>query len=320
MQKFLTQLSVRLSLVLAACLLPADAARSQLLSKEPPEEIRGLEISDKLGEQVPLDIELFDATGRTLEIGEYFTDQRPVVLLLVYYDCPMLCGLMLNKMNEVINGTEPTVGEDYKIVVVSFDHTNTTEMARQMQERYHLGYDRGFGEEGEGAESYVFHTATAGEARRLSNAVGFDYRFIPSSGEFSHGSVMYVLTPDGRVSSYLSGLDYEPRQLRLALLDARDSKISKSIADFFLHMCFSFDPTAGQYTMEAFRVMQVAGVLSIVGVGGLIGGLRVIEIVRRRSDRRGAAGAAHVETGLQTEMSKSDTNSIRGAAAGAMHS
>ncbi len=287
----------RFSLPILAALLSAlafgSSARGQVLSDEPPEAIRGLEVSDKLGFRVPLDVEIFDSTGKTVEIGSYFNDRRPTVLLLVYYDCPMLCGLMLNKMNEVINATDQTVGEDYRILVVSFDHTNTTEMARQMQERYHRAYDRGLDELG--AESFLFHTATAGQSRRLADSVGFDYRFIPASGEFSHPSVMYILTPDGTLSSYLSGLDYEPQQLQIALLDAGDSKIAKSIADFFLHMCFTFDPTAGAYTLEAFRVMQIAGVLSVIGVGGLIGGLRVIEVFRRRSARN-AAGASSEPT------------------------
>ena len=293
--------------VLSMLVLATAHAHGQVLSDEPPAAIRDLDVSDKLGFRVPTDVELFDSTGKTIEIGSYFSDRRPTVLLLVYYDCPMLCGLMLDKMNEIINGVEQTVGDDYRILVVSFDHTNTTEMARQMQERWHRAYDRGLDEVGQ--ESYLFHTATAAEARRLADAVGFDYRFMPKSGEFSHPSVMYILTPDGTLSSYLSGLDYEPKQLRLALIDAADSKIARSIGDFFLPLCFTFDPEAGAFTLQAFRVMQVAGVLSIIGVAGLIGGLRVLEIVRRRSRTASPATANH-----QRE------NHMSGPATGAMQS
>lgn len=286
----------------------AGGVGAQLLSDEPPAAIRDLELSDRLGEPVPTDIELFDANGKTVQIGSYFSDQRPTVLLLVYYDCPMLCGLMLEKMNEVINATKQTVGEDYRILVVSFDHTNTTEMARQKQEQYHRGYNRGLDELGE--KSFLFHTAKAAESRRLADAVGFDYRFIPQSGEFSHPSVMYILTPDGRLSSYLSGLDYEPKQLQIALLDAADSKIAMSVGDFFLHMCFSFDPTSGAYTLEAFRVMQVAGVLSVIGVGGLVVGLRVLETVRKRGSRAAA----------RSERKSDSESSLGRPATGAMQS
>lgn len=277
-------LATILSLVTLAA---ASSASAQLLNDEPPEAIRGLEIRNTVGESVPLDIVIYDVNGEAIELGEYFTDQRPVLLLLVYYDCPLLCGLMLNKMNEVVNEASPTVGDDYKIVVVSFDHTNTAAMAKGKQVLYQAGYDRGLTKLGR--ESYTFHTTTAAQARRLADAVGFDYRFMPKSGEFSHPSVMYILTPDGRVSSYLSGLDYEAKQLQLAILDASDGKTAMSIGEFFLHMCFSFDPSAGAFTLQAFRVMQIAAVLSIIGVGGLVVGLRIWEIVRKR---RGIAAAA----------------------------
>lgn len=285
-----------IAIVLLSTLVLGGGARGQVLSSEPPEAIRDLDVSDKLGFRIPMDVEVFDSTGATVEIGSYMNDRRPTVLLLVYYDCPMLCGLMLDKMNEVINGTDQVVGDDYRILVVSFDHTNTTEMARQAQERWQRSYARGLDKLGQ--ESYLFHTATAGEARRLADSVGFDYRFQPKSGEFAHPSVMYILTPDGTLSSYLSGLDYEPKQLRIALIDAADSKIARSIGDFFLHLCFSFDPAAGAFTLQAFRVMQVAGVLSIIGVAGLVGGLRVLEIVRKRSagPRLAAANTEHSES------------------------
>ena len=271
-------------LSLAVAWAAAVPVSAQVLSDEPPEAIRDLEVRNTVGAAVPLDVILYDADDQTVELGDYFTDQRPVLLLMVYYDCPMLCGLMLNKMNEVVNATAPTVGEDYKIVVVSFDHTNTAAMSKSKQTLYHAGYDRGLNKLGR--ESYRFHTTTAAEARRLADAIGFDYRFMPKSGEFSHPSVMYLLTPDGRVSSYLSGLDYEAKQLQIAILDASDGKAIRSIGEFFLHMCFSFDPTAGAFTLQAFRVMQIAGVLSILGVGGLIIGLRLWEIARKRRQAR----------------------------------
>ncbi|MGP1272349.1 MAG: SCO family protein [Phycisphaerales bacterium] len=274
-------------LAVSLAALVSTTACAQVLNAEPPEAIRDLEIRNTVGEQVPLDIPLYDSEGQALQIGDYFTDRRPVLLLMVYYDCPLLCGLMLNKMNEVVNEASPTVGEDYKIVVVSFDHANTSAMAKGKQTLYHAGYDRGLTKLGR--ESYRFHTTTAAGARRLADAIGFDYRFMPASGEFSHPSVMYLLTPDGRVSSYLSGLDYEAKQLQIAILDASDGKTAMSIGEFFLHMCFSFDPTAGAYTLEAFRVMQIAGVLSVLGVGGLVGGLRIWEVVRRRNARASLA-------------------------------
>lgn len=263
----------------------AAPLRAQLLSDQPPEAIRGLDVSDRRGAPVPPDLLLINAEGAEIELGSYLSDQRPVVLLMVYYDCPKLCGLMLQTMSRVINETSPTVGEDFKIVVVSFDHANTPAMARTHEIGYKAAYARGLTELGR--TSFRFHTTTAAEARRLADAVGFDYRYQPADGEFAHPSVMYVLTPDGRVSSYLSGLDYNADQLRIALLDAGKSKIGMSLGDLFLHMCFTFDPTLGRYTVQAKTVMKIAGVISILGVGGLVLVLRLREVGARRAGKAG---------------------------------
>jgi protein SCO1/2 len=281
----------------------AGLSCAQLLSEQPPEAIRGLDVSDRRGASVPPDLLLIDAEGSEIELGSYLTDQRPAVLLMVYYDCPKLCGLMLQTMSRVINETAPTVGEDYKIVVVSFDHANTPAMAQTHEIGYKAAYARGLTELGHA--SFRFHTTTAAEARRLADAIGFDYRYQPADGEFAHPSVMYVLTPDGRVSSYLSGLDYSADQLRIALLDAGKSKIGMSLGDLFLHMCFTFDPTLGRYTVQAMTVMKIAGVLSILGVGGLVAVLRLRELGARRASRarvvkggsaEGSAGAGRTRT------------------------
>ncbi|RNC80898.1 MAG: SCO family protein [Phycisphaera sp.] len=258
----------------------ATAARAQVLSDTLPKEIDGLEVDDRRGSAIPKDIPLINADGETVLIGDYFDNERPTVLLLVYYSCPKMCEVMLGHMNEVINDVTFDVGEDYQVLVVSFDHRNTTSMARNKETYHHAAYRRGLDEMGR--ESFLFHTATAQDARRLADSVGFDYRFLPQSGEFSHPSVMYVLTSDGRVSNYLSGLEYESKQLRIALLSASDGQIAESIGDFFLHFCFRYDPTAGAFNAEAMQIMKLAGVFSIFGVGSLIGGLFIADAVRKR--------------------------------------
>lgn len=259
----------------------ATAARAQVLSDTLPREIDGLEIDDRRGSAIPKDIPLINADGETVLIGDYFSNnERPTVLLLVYYSCPKMCELMLGHMNKVINDVTFDVGEDYQVIVVSFDHRNTTSMARNKETYHHAAYRRGLDELGR--ESFLFHTATAQDARRLADSVGFDYRFLPQAGEFSHPSVMYVLTPDGRVSNYLSGIEYESKQLRIALLSASDGKIAESITDSFLFFCFRYDPTAGAFNAEAMQIMKLAGVFSIFGVGSLIGGLFIADTVRKR--------------------------------------
>ncbi|GAB5496993.1 MAG: hypothetical protein Phyf2KO_20730 [Phycisphaerales bacterium] len=268
--------------ILTAITLATSAidARAQVLSDTLPKEIDGLEVDDRRGSAVPKDIPVINADGETVLIGDYFDNERPTVLLLVYYSCPKMCEVMLGHMNDVINDVTFDVGEDYQVIVVSFDHRNTTSMARGKETYHHNAYRRGLDELGE--KSFLFHTATAQDARRLADSVGFDYRFLPQAGEFSHPSVMYVLTPDGRVSNYLSGLEYESKQLRIALLSASDGQIAESIGDFFLHFCFRYDPTAGAFNAEAMQIMKLAGVFSIFGVGSLVGGLFIADNVRKR--------------------------------------
>jgi protein SCO1/2 len=257
---------------------------AQVLSDKLPKQIDGLEIQDRRGDVVPIDIPIVNSSGETVLIGDYFDRERPTLLLLVYYSCPKMCEVMLNRMNNAINDVSFDIGEDYQVIVVSFDHANTTSMAKSKETYHHAAYSRGLDEVGR--ESFLFHTATAQDARRLADSVGFDYRFLPQSGEFSHPSVMYLLTSDGRVSNYLSGLDYDAKQLRLGLLGASDGKIAQSLSDFFLHFCFVYDPTAGAYSVEAMKVMQIGGILSIIAVGSLVGGLRIAESVRRRRAAR----------------------------------
>ncbi len=266
---------------LAAALAVVGPVRAQILSDKLPAPIEGLEVKDKRGSAIPKDIQLYNTRGEQVYIGDYFDTGKPTVLLLVYYSCPKLCEVMLNHFNEIVNDLEFEIGPDYQVLVVSFDHTNTTSMAIGKQTLMHASYRRGLSELGE--QRYLFHTATAIDARRLADAVGFDYRFIPQSGEFSHPSVRYILTPDGRVSNYLLGLGVDSTQLRLALLGAADGQISQSVTDFFMQFCFVWDPTLGAYTLQAMQVMKLGGILSIVCVGTLLIVLRVKETVRRKA-------------------------------------
>ncbi len=299
----MTRICRAILITLVASLAVAGTVRAQVLSDKLPKQIDGLDVADMRGSAIPRDIQLYNAKGEQVYIGDYFDTGKPTLFLLVYYNCPKLCEVMLNHMNKVVNDVTFDVGEDYQIIVVSFDHTNTTSMAAGKQTLLQAGYRRGLSDAGK--DHYLFHTTTAIDARRLADAVGFDYRYIPQSKEFSHPSVMYVLTPDGRVSNYLSGIGYESRQLRVALLEASDGKIAESLTDFFLHYCFVYDPTAGSFNAEAKQIMKVGGVLSIIGVGTLLAVLRVKESVRRKM-HRASLSISTTTQGRPTPKSKAE--------------
>lgn len=273
--------------------LIAPGANAQLLSKELPEQVRGLEVADRRGQPTPPDAVIVNHDGRAVPFGSYFnTDGRPIVLVLQYYRCPIVCPVVQQKLVECLNQLDYTVGKDFQVVVVSFDPGERTPVAASARQHTLESYDRE--KTPEVRAGWSFHTGEERHVRRLAEAVGYDYRALPN-GEYSHPVAFFVLTPDGRVSSAVYGFEYPPREVRLALLDASGGKIARSIGDYFLHYCYRYDPTAGAYTLAAFRVMQLGGVLAMIGVFGLIAAL----IVRERIVRRRSRGAGH-QTGKST--------------------
>jgi protein SCO1 len=285
--------------LLIAALLAAAPLRAQVLSRELPEPVRELELEQRLGERVPLDLEFTDSTGARVQLGRYFKQGRPVVVVMVYYNCPLICPLTLERLQKVLNSVNFTVGDDFNVVVVSFDTRNTTQMAAENKAAYLIGYNRP--KTPEVLAGWEFHTSTMLSARSLAEAIGFRYRFIPETGEYSHPATFVVLTPEGVISRYLSGLDPDAREMRLALLEASQGKIAQSISDFFLHLCFRWDPTTGAYGLHAMRVMQITGFLTVAALGTLLAALKAGE--RARAWRQ--AGHAAVEATSGTDRRRS---------------
>jgi protein SCO1/2 len=282
-----SRLAAALACCAAFCAAPAPA---QVIMKEVPEEMQGIELESKLGQQAALDTPIVDSTGKTVTLGSYFNQGKPVVLALVYYNCPMICPLTLARLQERLNSVSYTVGADFNVVVVSFNPDNTTQMAAENRETYLAGYNKPMTPVVRAG--WTFHTATTGAARAIANSVGFKYRFYPESGEYGHPSVLTVLTSDGRISGYVQGLDPQPNDLRIALLQATQGKIANSVGDFFLHFCYRYDPRSGKYTMQVMRVMQLGGFLTVMGLTTLIVALRAGERARRARAARTAAPAA----------------------------
>lgn len=264
----------------AAALASAPSARAQIIDKDPPPAVQGLDLIPKLGQPIPLQLEFTDSAGKKVPLSSYFNQGgKPVVLALVYYNCPLMCPLVLQRIQDRLNAVKYQVGEDFNVVVVSFDPLNTTQMASEAKATYVGGYekDRKLAERG-----WTFHTSDAGSARLLADAVGFPYRFIPETGQYAHTAVLTVLTPDGHVSGYIDGMGQDSGELRMALLQASEGKIARGIGDFFLHRCYRYNPLTGAYALQAMVVMKIAGLLTVMSVTTLIVGLRAWERARRR--------------------------------------
>lgn len=270
----------------AAIVTAVVRAPAQTLLPEVPAVARGLEVVEHLGDTLPLDLEFTDSDGRTVHLREYFGGQskpgfaaKPAVVAMVYFRCPIACSTVLTKLTDSLNQLDFTVGKDFNTLLFDFKEEETTIEAAAAKVRYTSGYPRA--KDPEVKAGWQFHTAAPEANQKLSDALGFPYRRI-EGGEYSHPICIFVISPQGKISRYVYGYDYDPSMLKMALLEASEGKIARTIGDRFMHLCYRYDPKAGTYTLQAFRLMRIGGIVTVLAVGGLIGGLRVSEMLRRR--------------------------------------
>jgi protein SCO1 len=227
------------------------------------ETLKGITIEQRLNQQVPLDLEFKDEAGRTVKLGQYF-GKKPVVLALVYYECPMLCTQVLNGLTSALTVLKFNVGEEFEVVTVSFDSRETPGLASAKKEMYLKRYKR----EG-AAEGWHFLTGKEPSIQALTKAVGFGYKWDEETKQFAHGSAIMVLTPQGRLAQYYYGIEYSPKDLRLAMVEASQGKIGNLVDKVILY-CYNYDPTTGRYGMVAMRVIRLAAVATVLMLGGFI--------------------------------------------------
>ena len=264
---------VRCSLALAVA--TAVSAAGQV--PEPPLDIR---FDQKLNAQVPMDLMFRDSSGAVVELGSYFND-KPVLLSLVYYECPMLCTLTLNGMVAVMKEIPYALNTDYEAVTVSFDHEETHVLAAGKKKAYVESYDRS------GAENaWHFLVGEKDQVDRLCEAVGFGFRYDPETDEYAHRSGIILLTPDGVVSKYLPGIEYPERDLRLGLVEASAGRIG-TIVDRLSLLCYHYDPVAGSYSFVVMNIVRLGCFLTIGALAAFLGCMLFRE---HRQRRRGESG------------------------------
>ena len=238
-----------------------------------PNELKQVSFEQNLGVQVPLDLPFRDETGRAVQLSQYFTG-RPVVLALVYYECPMLCVQALNGLVKSLKVLALEPGRDYAIVTVSFNPEETPAQAAAKKDEYVARLKRPGA-----ADAWHFLTGTEASIRLLTDTVDFHYVYDAATKQFAHPTGMIVLTPEGKTSKYVYGIDYGPRDLRLALVEASDHKVGTPV-DRLLLYCYHYDPTTGKYGLVLMNVLRLAGVLTVAMIGGFI------LLMRRREKRR----------------------------------
>lgn len=249
-----------LLLLLSASLMLSSPVKAQ---SGVPSQLRGVTIEQRLNERVPLDLPFRDETGRTVQLGDYF-GKKPVVLSLVYYNCPMLCTLVLNGLLKAMRAISLDAGDQYNVVTVSFDPRETPALAAAKKKMYIDRYRRASGPSG-----WHFLTGTEPSIKALTQAVGFRYVFDPKTSQYAHASGIMVLTPDGRLARYVYGVEYSARDLRLALVEASANKIGSPVDQVLLY-CFHYDPSIGKYGLVIMNVLRAAGIATVLGLGALV--------------------------------------------------
>jgi protein SCO1/2 len=234
-------------------------ALAQLETSVVPEALRDIGIDQRLNEQIPLDLVFADETGARKPLRDYFRG-RPVILSLVYFECPMLCTLELNGLLRAIRVVPLDVGRDYDILTVSFDPKEGPALAGAKKAEYVSRYRRPAA-----ADGWRFLTGDEAAIRRLTEAVGFRYRFDPTSSQWAHASGIMVLTPQGRLARYFYGVEYSARDLRFGLTEASNGKIGSRVDQILLY-CFHYDPKTGRYSLTILRVMRIAGGATVLGI------------------------------------------------------
>jgi protein SCO1 len=248
-----------LFLVLAlAAAWPAPAERMEPL----PKQLEGVGITEHPGAQVPLDLEFVAEDGKPVRLGSYFDGKKPVILNLGYYRCPMLCGLVLSGLLQGLKETAWSVGREFDVVTVSIDPLETPTLARLKKESYLAEYGRPGA-----AAGWHFLTGREESIRKLADAVGFGYRYVPERGEYAHAAVLFMATPDGHIARYLYGVLYAAGTLRMALTEAGQGKVGTT-ADRILLTCFHYDAEQGRYVVAAMTLMRTGGGVTVLVVGG----------------------------------------------------
>ena len=227
----------------------ASGAKPGILSR--------IAIEQRLNAQVPLDIPFVDETGRHVRLGDFF-GKRPVILALVYYECPMLCTQVLNGLVTALGVMNFEPGREFDVVAVSFNPKEGPGLASQKKANYLERYGRAHT-----APGWHFLTGTEPSIRRLTDAVGFKYEFDSRIQQFAHGAGIEVLTPRGTISRYFYGIEFSARDIRLGLIEASEERIGSAIDDVLL-FCYHYDPATGKYGAAVLRLVRVAGVATVL--------------------------------------------------------
>jgi len=228
-----------------------------------PKALKKIGIEQKLDSKLPFEATFKDEARKEVKLGSYFGKERPVILALVYYECPMLCNEVLNGLTGSLKGMSLQAGKDFDVVALSFDarEHNKEDLAKNKKTGYMERYNRPGTEAG-----WHFLTGTQEEIDKVTKAVGFTYEFDEKTNQFAHAGGIMVVTPEGKLSRYLYGIDYPPRDLKFAVMESSNNKIGNPVEQLYLY-CYHYDPSTGKYGFAILNVLRLAGIATVLGMG-----------------------------------------------------
>lgn len=266
--------------VAAALWAPSSFAQ---LADQVPGALEEVGVVEHLDAKLPLEATFFDEDGERVTLGSFFDGERPVILTLNYYRCPMLCGLMLNGVVDGFEAMDWTPGVEFDVVTISINPLETPALAREKKQNYLKRLGRP-----EAGRGWHFLTGYEPQIDRVAEAVGFSYTYDPETGEYAHAAAIFVATPDGRVARYLYGIEYPARTLKFALLEASEGTIGSTLDQLILY-CYHYDPSSRRYSPVAMNIMRLGGVATAGVLGIVLGAFWFREWRRRRTQIKDTA-------------------------------
>ena len=239
---------------------------TQTTSNGLPTALNEVGIEQRLGEQLPLDAEFKNESGQTMKLGDDFGKEKPVILALVYYECPMLCNEVLNGLTGSLKGISFDAEKEFEVVAISFDTRENDKpgLAQNKKDSYLKRYGRE-----NTANGFHFLTGMQDQIDKVANAVGFKYQWDAKSEQFAHAGGIMVATPDGKLARYFYGIDYSPKDLKFGIMESADGKIGNPAEQLFLY-CYHYDPETGSYGLAILKVMRIAAIFTILAIGGML--------------------------------------------------
>jgi protein SCO1/2 len=237
-----------------------------------PPGLKNVGIQQNLNGQIPPDLIFKDETGKTVRMGDYF-GQKPIILSLVYYKCPMLCGEVLSGLTSALKVLKFNIGDEFNVLTVSFDPKDTPEIGAAKKAEYMERYKRPGA-----AAGWHFLTGSQDSIDALTKAAGFQYQYDPKTEQFAHSTAIMILTPQGKIAQYYYGVEYAPKDLRLGLIQASENKIG-TVVDEILLYCYHYDPATGRYGAVISKILQLSALATVLMLG-----LLLVILIRRGSD------------------------------------